>query len=95
MTGISRGLIRACLEGLDCIVVGMVVDDGNDLPTAPLEGVVRLFDAVAIGCVRLVSVVNEFDGLLVKFGDGRNGEDSKNNGTGMTTGAVFAFGAGC
>lgn len=29
------------------------MDGGNDLPTAPLEGVVRLFDAVAIGCVRL------------------------------------------
>ena len=42
-----------------------------------------------------VSVVNEFDGLLVKFGDGRNGKDSKNIGTGMTTGAVLAFGAGC
>jgi hypothetical protein len=43
----------------------------------------------------LPKLVNEFDGLLVKFGDGRNGEDSKNNGTGMTTGAVFAFGSGC
>jgi len=37
-----------------------------------------------------VSVITEFDGLLVKFRDGCYGEgqDSKANGTGMTTGAV-------
>ena len=42
-----------------------------------------------------MSVVNEFDGLLVRVGDGRHGKDSKNIGTGMTTGAGLAFGAGC
>ena len=43
----------------------------------------------------MVSVINEFDGLLVKLRDGCGGEDAKQNGTEMTTGAVLTFGAGC
>jgi len=42
-----------------------------------------------------VSVTKEFDGLLVTFGDGDEDKDSKQNGTGMTTGAVLTFSAGC
>ncbi len=42
----------------------------------------------------IVSVINEFDGLLVKLRDGCGGKDAKQNGTGMTTGAVFAFSVG-
>jgi hypothetical protein len=42
-----------------------------------------------------MSVINGFDGLLVTLGDGQGGKDSKPNGTGMTTGAVLAFSAGC
>ena len=41
-------------------------------------------------CLVRLSVITEFEGLLVKFRDGCYGEgqDSKANGTGMTTGAV-------
>jgi protein involved in ribonucleotide reduction len=42
-----------------------------------------------------MSVTKEFDGLLVTFGDGDDDKDLKQNGTGMTTGAVLAFSAGC
>lgn len=41
-----------------------------------------------------MSVINEFDGLLVTLGDGHGGKDAKQNGTGMTTGAVLAFSSG-
>jgi hypothetical protein len=42
-------------------------------------------------------VITEFDGLLVKFRDGCYGEgqDSKANGTGMTTGAVLELSFRC
>ncbi len=41
-----------------------------------------------------VSVINEFDDLLVELRDGCGGKDAKQSGTGMTTGAVFAFSVG-
>jgi hypothetical protein len=42
-----------------------------------------------------LSVINQFDGLLVKFCDGCAGKDAKPNGTGMTTGAVLLLSFRC
>ena len=49
-----------------------------------------------IALLSWVSVITEFDGLLVKFCDGCYGEGqgSKANGTGKTTGAVLELSCG-
>jgi hypothetical protein len=37
-----------------------------------------------------VSVITQFDGLMLTFSDGQGGKDLQQNGTGIATGAVFA-----
>ena len=39
-----------------------------------------------------VSVITQFDGLLVTLRDGRCAKDLQQNGTGIATGAVLALG---
>lgn len=52
-----------------------------------LEDLIRIMDIYYSGDVKL-SVINEFDGLMLMFGDGFNGHKIKRNGVSFSPAAV-------